>query len=74
MVLDMWPGIKRNKTVKVKRTVRPGTCSFCGKGFDWNIDPGIVNGAKKEFCGHECFRKNIEQVVRHDYGADFDNL
>ena len=66
----MWTKKKPKKAV----TSRMSSCSFCGKAFDWMTTPALVNGAKKEFCGHECFKKNIENAVRHDYGADFDSL
>lgn len=29
-------------------------CDHCGKSFDWRYG-GLVNGNKKNFCGHECF-------------------
>lgn len=29
-------------------------CDQCGKSFDWRYG-GLVNGNKKNFCGHECF-------------------
>jgi len=65
---------RKPKTSKKKLIPRISTCSLCEKQFDWNITPALVNGAKKEFCGYECFKKNIENAVRHDYGADFDSL
>ena len=58
----MW---KRKKPKKIVSS-RMSKCSFCDKEFDWMTTPAIVNGAKKEFCGYECFSKNFENAVRHD--------
>jgi hypothetical protein len=66
----MW---KRKKPKNIVSS-RMSKCSFCDKEFDWMTTPAIVNGAKKEFCGYECFSKNFENAVRHDYGTDFDSL
>lgn len=49
-------------------------CGLCERDFDWNVTPGIINGAGKVFCGHDCFKQNIEDVLRHDVGYEFDQL
>lgn len=57
-----------------KPTTRMGKCSFCEKPFNWITTPAVVNAAKKEFCGHECFSKNLENVARLTAATDFDSL
>jgi len=71
----MWPPRKKkSKYAHVKAEPKIDNCSLCERDFDWNVTPGIINGAGKVFCGHDCFKQNIERVLRHDVGYEFDQL
>lgn len=57
-----------------KRKAAIGKCNECQISFDWALQ-GLANGKGEEYCGYNCFQRNLERVQQaRNSGDEFDML
>lgn len=62
-----------SKPSKFPTTTAVSDCYVCGKKIDWRYE-GLINGAGRELCSHECFNSQMVAASRMVGSIDFDDL